>query len=117
MPGGMLCAEAHAGMQIRAIPEDRMKVVRRMGNLPLGKLFAASTTNSHISGAHHCEVGHTGRFFVAGCAGSLGDFLSPSPPAEKAGARQDQTGQASADDWAGHGDRRICRGTLIEIGI
>jgi hypothetical protein len=35
MPGGMLCAEAHAGIQVRAIPEDRMKVVRRMGETSL----------------------------------------------------------------------------------
>jgi hypothetical protein len=96
MPGGMLCAEAHAGMQIRAIPEDRMKVVRRMGNLPLGKLFAASTTNLFAYlGRPPSEVGHTGRFFVGGCAGSLGDFLSPSPPAEK--ARESALNEADTD--------------------
>jgi len=32
----LLCAEAHAGTQIRAIPEDRMKVMRRMGGPPFG---------------------------------------------------------------------------------
>jgi hypothetical protein len=32
------------------------------------------------------------------CAGCSGDFLPPSPPAEKATARQDQAGQASAGD-------------------
>ena len=30
-------------------------------------------------------------------------LTSPSPPAEKATARQNQTGQASADDGAGNG--------------
>jgi len=32
----VLCAEAHAGMQVRAIPEDRMKMVRRMGEPRFG---------------------------------------------------------------------------------
>src|SRR5262249_14879594 len=64
MPGGMLCAEAHAGIQVTAIPENRMNVMRRMGDLPLGRaLTARRTIYSHIAGAHHCEVGHTGRFF------------------------------------------------------
>jgi hypothetical protein len=35
------------------------------------------------------------------CAESSGDLLPPSPPAEKAAARQDQAGKASADNWAG----------------
>ena len=36
--------------------------MRRMG--ALGRALAARTTiYSHIAGAHHCEVGHTGRFF------------------------------------------------------
>jgi hypothetical protein len=30
------------------------------------------------------------------CAGCSGDFPPPSPPAEKATARQDQAGQANA---------------------
>ena len=34
-----------------------------------------------------------------------GDFLPPSPPGEKASARQDQTGEASARNWAGNGYR------------
>jgi hypothetical protein len=34
------------------------------------------------------------------------DVPPPSPPAEKATARQDQTGQASANDGAGNGGRR-----------
>jgi hypothetical protein len=34
-------------------------------------------------------------------AGSSGDLLPPSPPAEKATASQDQAGQASTDDGAG----------------
>jgi hypothetical protein len=33
----LLCAEA-AGIQVRAIPEDRMKVMRRMGDLALGRV-------------------------------------------------------------------------------
>src|SRR5215471_6034167 len=36
------------------------------------------------------------------CTGSLGAFPPPSPPAKKATARQDQTGQASTDDGAWH---------------
>jgi hypothetical protein len=32
------------------------------------------------------------------CAGSSGGLLPPSPPAEKATARQDQAGQSSTDD-------------------
>ena len=35
--------------------------------------------------------------FEIGCSG---DLLPPSPPAEKATARYDQTGQASTSDWA-----------------
>jgi hypothetical protein len=37
----------------------------------------------------------------AGCAGSSGDFLPPSPPAEKATARQDHVGKFTL-----HGYRR-----------
>src|SRR5262249_10333421 len=37
------------------------------------------------------------------CAGSSGDLLPPSPPAEKATAREDQAGQASTGDGAGDG--------------
>jgi hypothetical protein len=33
----------------------------------------------------------------AGCAGSLGDFLSPSPPAEKASARESALNEADTD--------------------
>ena len=35
-------------------------------------------------------------------AGNSGGFLPPSPPAEKATARQDQAGQPSTDDGAGY---------------
>ena len=66
VPSGLyvtFCAEAHAGIQVSAIPEDRMKVMRRMEDLPLDRaLTARPTIYSHISGGHHCEVGHTGRF-------------------------------------------------------
>jgi hypothetical protein len=40
------------------------------------------------------------------CAGSSGALLSPSPPAEKATARQDQAGQASTGDGGGDGGGR-----------
>src|SRR5262245_11866958 len=40
--------------------------------------------------------------------GSLGGPLPPSPPAEKATARQDQTGQASTGDGAGDGSPMRC---------
>src|SRR5499433_821845 len=33
---------------------------------------------------------------------ALGDFLPPSPPAEKATARQDQAGKTSTDDGGGN---------------
>jgi hypothetical protein len=36
-------------------------------------------------------------------ARSSGDLLPPSPPAEKAAARQDQAGHASTGDGAGNG--------------
>jgi hypothetical protein len=36
----------------------------------------------------------------AKCVGSSGDFLPPSPPAEKATAREDQARQSSADNGA-----------------
>jgi hypothetical protein len=36
------------------------------------------------------------------CAESSGAFLTPSPPAEKTTARQDQAGQSSTCDWAGN---------------
>jgi len=35
------------------------------------------------------------------CVGSSAAFLPPSPPAEKATARQDEAGQASTDDGTG----------------
>jgi hypothetical protein len=35
------------------------------------------------------------------CAGGSGDFLPPSPPDEKANARQDQAGQSGTGDGAG----------------
>ncbi len=34
-------------------------------------------------------------------AACSGDLLPPSPPAEKATAREDQAGKASTGDWAG----------------
>jgi hypothetical protein len=50
-------------------------------------------------------------FGVAGCRNHaekcLGDFLSPSPPAEKATARQDQTGKSCTGDGAGNGGTSI----------
>src|SRR5262245_53164611 len=33
----IFCAEAHAGTQVRAIPEDRIKVMRRMADPPLAQ--------------------------------------------------------------------------------
>src|SRR5262249_8461722 len=39
------------------------------------------------------------------CVENLSGFLPPSPPAEKATARQDQAGQASTGDGAGDGNR------------
>src|SRR5690242_14686089 len=38
-------------------------------------------------------------------AGSSGDLLPPSPPAEKATARQDQAGQSGTDNGTGHGQQ------------
>ena len=48
----------------------------------------------------------------ATCAGSLGDFAPPSPPAEKATARCDQTGQASTGDGPGDGAHRVRHGVI-----
>jgi hypothetical protein len=36
-PYVIFCAEAHAGIQVKAIPEHKMKVMRRMGDLALGR--------------------------------------------------------------------------------
>src|SRR5262249_43126764 len=44
---------------------------------------------------------------ISGCSGNL---LPPSPPAEKANARQDQARKASTGDGAGNG-----RSALVEI--
>src|SRR5262249_37131633 len=41
-----------------------------------------------------------------GRVGSSGDFLPPSPPAEKASARQDQARKTSTDDGGGDTDHR-----------
>jgi hypothetical protein len=49
------------------------------------------------------------------CAASSGDLLPPSPPAEKATARQDQAGKASTGDGRGHVHRRwVEQGRLDE---
>jgi hypothetical protein len=50
----LLAAEAHAGIQARAIVEDRMKVMRRMGDLPLVQ-FGAWTMSS-LSWRTRCGV-------------------------------------------------------------
>jgi hypothetical protein len=39
----------------------------------------------------------------ASCVRCSGDFLPPSPPAEKTTARQYQAGKASAGNWSGNG--------------
>src|SRR5262249_18202184 len=43
---------------------------------------------------------------VVGGAEASGDFLPPSPPAEKATASKDQAGQSGTDDGAGNGQRK-----------
>jgi hypothetical protein len=43
-PCVIFCAEAHAGIQVKAIPEDKMKVMRRMGDLALGRTFSLTAT-------------------------------------------------------------------------
>jgi hypothetical protein len=40
-------------------------------------------------------------------ADASGDLLPPSPPAEKATARQDQAGQSGTGDGAGDGSNRV----------
>jgi hypothetical protein len=52
----------------------------------------------------------------ADCAGSSGDFLTPSPPAEKTAARQDQARQPSTNDRAGNRSQFASDLTTIEIG-
>jgi hypothetical protein len=49
------------------------------------------------------------------CAGSSGDLLLPSPPAEKATARQDQAGKASTSDGAGNGKKCVGPGTEFKF--
>jgi len=56
MPGGMLCAEAHAGTQVRAIPENRMKVMRRMGDLALVQ-FNRDMRNLNLMGSGMADYG------------------------------------------------------------
>jgi hypothetical protein len=46
-PYVIFCAEAHAGIQVKAIPEDRMKVMRRMGDLALGGAVKHSRYAGH----------------------------------------------------------------------
>src|SRR4029450_9193271 len=53
-------------------------------------------------------------------ASSSGDFLPPSPPAEKPTARQDQAGKSSTGDgtgdWCGIGSddaRKVARGRIV----
>ena len=50
---------------------------------------------------------------IADSRGAQTAFLPPSPPAEKATARQDQAGQASTDD--GTGNRSSRSGHLNEV--
>jgi hypothetical protein len=52
----MLCAEAHAGIQVRAIPEDRMKVMRRMGDLALVQ-FNRDMRNLNLMGSGMPDYG------------------------------------------------------------
>ena len=49
----------------------------------------------------------------------LGCFLAPSPPAEKAAARQDKAGQPGAGDGAGDGGSspRVAEIALKEVSI
>src|SRR5215813_10459064 len=60
------CADAHAGIQVRAIPENRMKVMRRMGDLPLGRALAARTTilRERLDCIRMSPAGPTGRRFT-----------------------------------------------------
>jgi hypothetical protein len=60
-----------------------------------------------------------------GCAGHSAGLLPPSPPAEKADARQDQTGQSCTDDGTGdsnsrssygHGDWREAKADAGKVG-
>ena len=60
---------------------------------------------------------------VLGRAESSGDLLPPSPPAEKATAREDQAGQSSTDDGAGDNKlgsdftTPIVHGVYIQIAL
>jgi hypothetical protein len=47
-----------------------------------------------------CKASHKARHLLLGCR-----LVPPSPPAEKAAARQDQAGQASTGDGTGDADR------------
>jgi hypothetical protein len=48
---------------------------------------------------------------VANCAGCSGDLLPPSPPTEKATARQDQAGKTCTSDETGDETHRTLRRT------
>jgi hypothetical protein len=62
-----------------------------------------------VTDAHKQKPRRIGRGFLRSRAGRSRCRYSlplPPPPAEQATVREDQAGQASADDWAGDGGRR-----------
>jgi hypothetical protein len=62
---------------------------------------------------HRAEVSNRS-FSRAGCSGNL---LPPSPPAEKTTARQDQAGQTSTGDRAGHWQIGNIGCLVCQIGV
>ena len=53
----LLAAEAKAGMQVKAIAEDRMKVMRRMWDLALVQFTATCGSSSHLMGSDMPDFG------------------------------------------------------------
>jgi len=83
---------------LRSIPKPRFSLRLRLVN---------ALENSHLSAADCSAIAcRSKRHVRVVSAGSSGDCLPPSPPAEKAAARQDQTGESSTGDGAWYRHRR-----------
>jgi hypothetical protein len=74
----------------------RIRVIQRAGRYGNIKPCVRSRYE-----AAFCAISQINLRFRRAPVGRSGDFLTPSPPAEKGTARQDQAGQACTGDWAG----------------
>ena len=87
------CSECHNAYASQTRPGARPCVTQ-----PLGPTTAVSATKPALGNRWLPQT------TCANCAGRLGDFLPPSPPAEQAPTSQDQTGQTRTDVGNGHCD-------------